>query len=243
MEVMFLDTPYKKEFKLNKKTLDYLKKYKKVGVYSSVQFISKLNNVLKQLKENKVEYCTSKPKRANKEFQILGCDVFHGSLNLKKDVDCFLYIGDGEFHPLALVLLQKDSKKFKEVLTYNPIGNKFEVLTQKNVIRILKKYKGSLLKFLNSNNIGVLVTVKPGQQQFKQSLKLEKMYDKKFYYFVDNDMNFNNLENFNFIDCWVNTTCPRIGFDDAVNFRSMVNLNDALNAKEILSKESILNKK
>jgi 2-(3-amino-3-carboxypropyl)histidine synthase len=176
----------------------------------------------------------------------LGCDAFHDSLNLKEKVDAFLYIGDGRFHPLALVLGQKDSKfeDFKEVLIYDPIANKFEVLNYNEIKRILKKYKGSLLRFLNSKNIGILITVKPGQQHFNPSLKLEEKYkDKKFYFFVDNDINFNSLENFSFIEFWINTACPRIGFDDAVNLeKGMINLNDALNVNEILGKDSILNK-
>jgi hypothetical protein len=47
MDVLFLDAPYKKEFKLNKQTLDYINKnnYKKLGVYSSVQFCNNLGNV------------------------------------------------------------------------------------------------------------------------------------------------------------------------------------------------------
>ena len=67
-------------------------------------------------------------------------------------------------------------------------------------------------------NIGILITVKPGQQHFNPGLKLEDKYkDKRFYYFVDNDLNFSSLENFSFIEFWINTACPRIGFDDAVN--------------------------
>jgi diphthamide biosynthesis enzyme Dph1/Dph2-like protein len=38
-----------------------------------------------------------------------------------------------------------------------------------------------------------------------------------------------NYENYPFIECWVNTACPRIGTDDIININQpMINLRDAL---------------
>ena len=71
---------------------------------------------------------------------------------------------------------------------------------------------------------------------------LEKRYaDKKFYYFIDNVVSFDQLENFNFIEVWVNTACPRVGFDDQEKFaKGVINLNDALMAEDILGRDSVL---
>ena len=70
----------------------------------------------------------------------------------------------------------------------------------------------------------------------------KKFPEKKCYYFIDNVISFDQLENFNFIDVWINTACPRVGFDDQEKFRrGVINLNDAFMAKEILSKDSVLN--
>ena len=111
-----------------------------------------------------------------------------------------------------------------------------------DVRALLKKYKGSLLKFFTSDTIGVIHTIKPGQEQFMASKILEKAYpDKKFYHFIDNVVSFDQLENFNFIDVWVNTTCPRVGFDDQDKFRKgVINLTDAMHAQTILTSEGIL---
>jgi 2-(3-amino-3-carboxypropyl)histidine synthase len=98
------------------------------------------------------------------------------------------------------------------------------------IAKIEGRRKGSLVKFHSSNNIGVVITTKPGQMQLKHSFKLEDKYpDKKFYFFVDDTLSFNQLENFPFIDVWVNTACPRIGLDDVEKFRKgVVNLSDVL---------------
>ena len=75
------------------------------------------------------------------------------------------------------------------------------------------------------------------------ALMLEKKFsDKKIYFFVDDTVSLNQLENFNFIDMWINTACPRIAIDDAEWFsRGVINLNDAYLVKEILGKKSVLN--
>jgi len=64
-----------------------------------------------------------------------------------------------------------------------------------------------------------LITTKPGQNNLKKALELksnDKYKDKNFYFFLDDTVNFAELENFNFIDCWINTACPRIAFDDSI---------------------------
>ena len=225
MQIMFLDAPYAGKVELNEETINYLKNYKKVALYASVQFINNLEKIKQQLNENDIQIITSKPKRAHVEGQLLGCDCSADSLNLTEEVDCFLYIGDGKFHPLALVHAQDN-----EVVCFDPIGEKMTVLSQDIIEKINKRRRGALAKFYSSDNIGVIISVKPGQEQLKPSLILKNKYpNKKFYYFIDNNVSFSQLENFNFIDVWVNTACPRIGLDDQEMFREgVVNLKDVL---------------
>jgi 2-(3-amino-3-carboxypropyl)histidine synthase len=92
----------------------------------------------------------------------------------------------------------------------------------------LKRKQGSIAKFYASDNIGVLVSTKPGQNFLKASLKLKQLYPKKnFYFIVNNNVDFSQLENFPFIECWINTACPRIGIDDVYKFQKpVVNLDD-----------------
>ncbi len=245
MDVMFLDAPYSGEVKLTQDTISYLKKnnYEHVGLYASVQFVNQLEKIKEQLQENNINFTTSKPDRTHVEGQLLGCDNYHNSLNLDEKIDCYLYIGDGKFHPLALVYAQKDSREMKEIICNDPISQKLNFMTIEDIKIILKKYRGSLIKFLAKDTVGVLITIKPGQEHYKPALKLEEKYpNKRFYYFIDNVISFDQLENFNFIDVWVNTACPRVGFDDQEKFtQGVINLNDAFNVEDILSKESVFN--
>lgn len=249
MDLLFLDAPYSGSVELCKETLAYLKKkkYQTVGVYASVQFVNNLDKVKEQLQENNIKIITSHADRTQVKGQLLGCDNYHNSLNLGKEeekIDCYLYIGDGKFHPLALVYAQKDQTEMKEIVCNDPLTQKMSSMGVNDIKTILTKYKSSLMKFLTAGNIGVMVTIKPGQEQFRPALALEKKFPgKKFYYFIDNVVSFDQLENFNFIEVWVNTACPRVGFDDQEKFvKGVINLNDAFMAEDILGRESVMNR-
>ena len=225
VRVVFIEGRYQGEVELCQDTLDYIKKYKKIGLYAAIQFCNNLDRVKEQLKELGIEVIISQPKRTGCSSQLLGCDSAKDSLNLNQEADAFLYVGDGKFHPQALVYGQE-----REVICDDPIGKKFTLITKEELVVNLRRAKGALVKFHSSDNIGVVITLKPGQEYYKASLTLEEKYpEKKFYYFIDNNISFNQLENFPFIDVWVNTACPRIGLDDQESFRKgVVNLRNVI---------------
>ena len=217
MRTLFIEARSERSFTLPKELVKSLPK--KVALFMSVQFLDSLKNIEKQLKSESIEVVKIKPKHCQYECQLLGCSVD----KFEVDVDAFLYIGDGYFHPKALVL-----KNDKTVFSYNPFSEKFEKLTKEDVESIRKKTKGALLKFHTSKNIGVLITVKPGQNKLKEAEKLKKSFpEKKFYMLVADTIDFNSLEDFNFIECFVNTACPRIAFDDAIKIsKPIIDIDD-----------------
>ncbi|MBU4283524.1 MAG: diphthamide synthesis protein, partial [Nanoarchaeota archaeon] len=87
---------------------------------------------------------------------------------------------------------------------------------------------GALIKFLSSKEIGVILTTKPGQEQLKEAFELKnKFKDKNFYFLIFDTIDFNQLENFPFIECFVNTACPRIALDDSIKIgKAIINLED-----------------
>jgi len=242
MDNLLINAEYKEDIELTQETLSYCKKYKTIAIYAAIQFSNKLDKILTQLKNLNIKVITSQPERTNSQYQILGCDLSYKNLKLETKPDAFLYIGDGVFHPRAIALSQKEEQEFKEIIRYDPIAKQHTILDLTNIDKILKTYKVALLKFLHADIIGVLITTKPGQQQFQPSKQLKELYpDKQFYYFVDNNIDFNQFENFPFIQTWINTACPRIGFDDAANSEfSIINLTEALNVEKILSKKTFL---
>ncbi len=201
MKQLFIEARYRG--KINIKNIDKLPQ--KIGLATTVQFVDQINNVKKQLKEKRVLVGKGKQKY---KAQILGCDV-SAAEKIKDKVNAFLYIGTGQFHPIVLGLLGKD------VYILNPMNGKITKLDKKKIENYKKRKKGAMIKFLSSKNIGVLISTKLGQKySFKKLEFLERKYkDKKFYFFITDNIDVNQLQNFSFIDAWVNTSCPRLEED------------------------------
>ncbi|MDO8481293.1 MAG: diphthamide synthesis protein [Nanoarchaeota archaeon] len=230
VEFLLIPAYSKEEVVLPSEILDTLSPYKSIAIFAAVQFI-KLENLLAQLKEKGIKTITTHGKRTSGKFQILGCDCYHESF--EEDVfeaDAILYVGDGLFHPKALLLAQR-----KPILLFDPIAKTLKTISLKHLEAQEKKYKGNLLRFMNAKTIGVLVSTKPGQSYLNNALLLKKKSDKEVFIFVDDTFNYANMENYPFIDVWVNTACPRIGFDDVTAMpKPLININDALEPEKAL---------
>ena len=199
MKQMFVEARFEGKNKIPEELIDKLPL--NVALFSTVQFLDSLEYIKKQITDSGRKVVVVKGRHAKYCGQILGC-----SIDKVKGVGGFLYIGDGRFHPIALKL-----KNEKPVFVYNPFSKKYKELEESDVERVRKKIKGARLKFLTSEEIGVLVSVKPGQQFLNSALELRKKYpDKNFYFLMFDSIDFGSLEDFSFVDMFVNTACPRI---------------------------------
>jgi 2-(3-amino-3-carboxypropyl)histidine synthase len=202
MKILHIHAKSTVDIKLNDSAINALPK--KIGVVTTIQHLHKLDEVMKQLKEGV------------KGGQVLGCNA-EAAEKIADKVDAFLFIGTGEFHPIAVAL-----KTGKPVYTWNPFAKKLSVVEDKEIERHKKKKQGALTKFLSSQKIGILVSTKHGQSRIEKALELAKKKDKEYYIFAFDTLNISDLENFPFIQCWVNTACPRISEDKG----NIVNIED-----------------
>jgi 2-(3-amino-3-carboxypropyl)histidine synthase len=197
----------------------------KVALFTTVQFLDSIEAVKKSLEAAGKKVLLMKPEHAKYPGQLLGCSIKKFDETKDGKLDAFLYIGDGEFHPKALML-----KNDKPVFIYNPFSKKHRVLEEKDkdTEALKKKMMGALTKFIASKEIGVLISTKPGQNRMTEAYALEKKYpDKKFYFLAFDTIDFSELENFPFIECFVNTACPRIAYDDSEKIKKpILNIDD-----------------
>ena len=196
----------------------------KVGIITTIQFLHLMKDVGQFLSENKIE--------SEVLGQVLGCNV---EVTKKSDADTFLFFGDGLFHPKGMII-----KEDNYVVMADPISNAARVLGKEELKKFENIKRRGLVTFLSSTNIGVLVTLKPGQEQVKAALSLKEKYpDKNFYILVFDDLDFNTLENYQFVECFVNTMCPRIAYDDAHKiFKPIV---DYLDLLEVQNEKTVTN--
>lgn len=234
MKMSFLKAKFGIEFNIPK-TFDkvlkqtYPKQKENLAVFCSIQFQKNLKEVEEYLQQKGYTTKTSKPFRASIQGQMLGCDSYADTLNMDLgNIDGFVYIGDGYFHPNALLLAQEFQEKIKPVILMNVVQQITEVIKKDHIDKYLKRKKGNMMKFHMSDTIGVFVTSKWGQEYKDSALKLKEMWpEKEFYYFVGDNFMENEMENFPYIECWVNTACPRIGQDDIVRHsKPVVNIKD-----------------
>jgi len=202
MKTLFVEAKSSIELKLGKKQIEELPN--KVGILTTIQHLHKIKDIQNQLKESVLG------------GQVLGCDA-SSAKKIKNQVDGFLYVGSGEFHPLWIAI-----ETGKEVFCFNPFTKSMSKISKDDIEKYNKRKKAALVKFLSSDRIGILVSTKPGQNHMEKALELSKRKDKEYYLFAFDTLNDMELENFPFIQCWVNTACPRI----ADKRKSIINIDD-----------------
>ncbi len=200
MKTLFIPAISKSQ--INDSKLESLSKKlpKNIAIAYSIQF----KNIAEQAKQ-----ILSKTHKITKMIQVLGCS----NPKFSKETQAILLIGSGRFHAIGLAI---ETKKTIYILD----KNKLTKISKKEIQTFEKLKKGSYIKFLNAQKVGIIVSTKPGQQKLKQALNL-KFKDKNNYYFIANDLNTNEFENFG-LESWVNTACPRMD----LNHPSVINMND-----------------
>jgi len=201
MKTIFI--PVKSKQKLNLNIIGSIDKElpKNIAICYSIQFeqqAKKLQNALKN-------------KHITAFKQVLGCS----NPSFPKSTQAILLIGQGKFHSASL---QYETG----IQVYIIENNKLTKISKQDVEKLKKKQKASYVNYLTQNNIGILITNKPGQQKLKRALELKKnIKDKKIYLFLTNEIKTSEFENFG-LKSWINTACPRLDLDDS----KIININD-----------------
>lgn len=199
--------------------IDFSALPKKIGLFTSVQFLDIIPELKEKIEEAGIEVKLFGANTPH-EGQILGCSIrkFEG-------VDAFLYLGDGRFHPTALAIENEC-----DVFVLDILSGEISKINEEEKDIYKKRKKIGYVKFLSSKEIGVLITTKKGQENASVVKLLKEKYpDKVFHSFLFDTLDFNQLENFPFIESFVNTACPRIAFDDSEKFtKKVVNFLDIL---------------
>lgn len=223
MKMFFIETKAKVEVDFPKKLAAKLPK--KLCLAASVQFSHQLPQLQQQLIKIGKSATLLKARHSRHVGQILGCGYSKMEFDAP-NTDAFLYIGDGMFHPEAL-LLGSD----KDVYTFDPFTKEFKKLGREWAERVRKKEKGALLAFLHADRVGVVITVKPGQLGVQVHLKQifslkDKFPEKEFYYMACDTIDFTQLANFPFAQCFINTACHRM-IDDYDKFpKPVINIEE-----------------
>ena len=194
------------------KTLEELKDYSKVGLVTTTQHLHMLNEIKDFLEDNGKEVILGSSKTTRKG-QVLGCN-FSSIKNL--DVDGFLFVGSGNFHPLGIYLFTKSP-----VLALDPYNNEIREMTD-YADRILRIRFARITKAREAKKWGIIVSSKEGQyrmelaNEIKNLLKNNKM---DAYIIMLDHVNPEVLLPYFELDAFVVTACPRIAIDDSQMYK------------------------
>ena len=216
--VSFIEAKYDFDVKFIEEALPFIEG-RKVGVASITPFIHKIEECKKFIEEKGYKaFIGDKSRRTAYNGQILGCDI-SSATSIANNVDSFLFIGDGFFHPLALYIAVR-----KPVIVANPIEKKiYSKEIEEMAEKMIKKRYAHIAKATECEKFGIIVTKKIGQRRLQLANRLKKMlerHQKEAFLIFMNDIN-EAINYFDF-DCYVSTACPRVAIDDADRYEKLI---------------------
>jgi 2-(3-amino-3-carboxypropyl)histidine synthase len=172
----------------------------KVGLVSTIQFINCLEGIEQFLKTKNIE--------SENGGQILGCKV------PELDVDSYLFVGSGRFHPLGITL-----KTDKPVFVIDVERQEFYEFEDKE--KFLKQKYTAIALAKDAKKFGILVSTKPGQFDLELAKQIKEKLKGKSYILVMDEIKPEKLEGLD-IDCYINTACPRIVIENRTLFKKPI---------------------
>ena len=178
----------------------------RIGLVTTSQHLHLLDRMREFLGERGIEAVVAGGAgRARHPGQVLGCS-FSGA----RATGCpeILYVGTGLFHPEGIQLATG-----ARVIALDPfLGTAARVSAER-----LKRRRFALIeKAREAKRIGILLSTKSGQQRLALARRLAGLSDKAVLVALC-EVSPGALLNLGF-DCYVNTACPRLAYDDQPRF-------------------------
>lgn len=198
--------------------LPLLLNYNTIGLATSIQHINTIPKVKQFLiAQGKTVLVGDAGQLAN-AGQVIGCN-YSNPKAIADQVDTFLFIGGGIFHPLGIAL-----GTGKPTIIADPYDNRAYSITDE-AQRLLKQRYASITAARKAKTIGILVGVKPGQKHLDQALKAKAQAEKAgrtAYILAGSEITPEGLMEFPQFDAYVNTACPRISLDSPGKFQKPI---------------------
>jgi len=191
---------------------------KRVGLLTTTQFRGWLPAIREHLERKGHEVHVGEPdRRVAYAGQLLGCD-YHTATTVAGDVDGYLYIGTGDFHPLGVAILVD-----KPIVIADPERGEARRLDEVKD-RILRQRHGAIARAMDAQTFGLIVSKKIGQVRMEMAMDLKKLaegHGRKAEIFLMDLVSPDLLEGYR-VDAWVNTACPRIAIEDYLQYKKPI---------------------
>lgn len=213
-DMLFVEVPSLSDpSSLVQEALPLLKK--RVGLIATTQHIHALGDLRKMLEAEGIKVEVGRgDNRIRHPGQILGCNVT-AALAVSRMVDQFLYLGSGNFHPLAVAITTH-----LPVIVMDPLAREVRGIDELKE-RILRQRHTAITLASQATSFAVLGSYKPGQLR-KETIEivvnqLEKA-EKEYVTIFMNNFDPDYLTQFD-VEIYVCVACPRLAIDDYLRFR------------------------
>ncbi|MBE6523820.1 MAG: diphthamide biosynthesis enzyme Dph2 [Thermoplasmata archaeon] len=195
----------------------------KVGLLATIQYLDLLPKAKSLLESiGRTVFIGAGDQRIAYPGQVLGCNC-SAAESILDDVDAFLFLGEGDFHPLAAAFGVR-----KEIFVLNPVTKEFRSMSEIRD-RILRKRFAAIQSAKDSQSFLVIVCSKIGQDRSSEAdAAISKIRSKglKAYKAVMEEITPMSLMAYR-VDAYVNTACPRVAMDDSAKYdRPMITLTE-----------------
>jgi 2-(3-amino-3-carboxypropyl)histidine synthase len=209
--VIFLEARMREDLREAVEHATKLLKASRVGVATTIQHVHNLCQALDVLKEHGIEgVLGSAVGRVKYPGQVLGCSY---STVKALDVEEYLFIGTGKFHPLGIALATG-----KRVVIADPVTCE---VSEIDTDPMLRRRFGAITRAGEAKRFAILVSKKPGQKRMELARRLMHLGEahgrEMFLVYLDN-IEPDRLLNLG-AEAAVSTACPRVALDDAAKYR------------------------
>ncbi|KAL6728596.1 hypothetical protein Aduo_010380 [Ancylostoma duodenale] len=183
----------------------------KIGLVSTIQFVSSLQAVRASLENSGLEIILPQCKPLS-PGEILGCT----SPQLGDSCDAVVYLGDGRFHLESLMIHNPSVKAYQ----YDPYSRKF-TREHYDFNVLMRNRKGAVDIARKCCTFGIIQGTLGRQGNIKIVEELERRLEaknKKFFRILLSEIFPDKLAKFEEVDCWVQVACPRLSIDWGVEF-------------------------
>ena len=178
----------------------------RIGLVTTSQHLHLLDRMVAFLKERGIDAVVAGGSgRARYPGQVLGCS-FSGA----RETGCgeILYVGTGLFHAEGIQLATG-----ARVVALDPYQGTAVLVSAD---RLRRRRFALVEKARGAERIGILLSTKSGQQRLALARRLAALSEKAVVVALC-EVSPDELLNLGF-DCYVNTACPRLAYDDQIRF-------------------------
>ena len=188
---------------------------RKVGIVTTAQHQHKLQDMADAMKAAGFEvFVGAGDNRLAGFAQLLGCNFTAGT-SIEADVDGFVYVGSGDFHPIAIAWGTD-----KPVVLADPYSGEVRTI-EETMDRLMRQRFAAIERSKGASSFGILIGTRVGQERMKLARGLKRMLEsqgKEAHLIALDFFSWDNLQYFRHLDALVNTSCPRITTDDYARY-------------------------